>query len=414
MAGRIILDLPNPALDGNGAPISGSTLTFYENGTTILQDIFTDNTLVTPLTNPLTDDSAGRFVDVWADTSLSYSVVWKDDDGVTLRTFDDILPLGGAVDSSIPDGTVIGNNTGSTGPGIPLTPSEVLDIIGSTHGMVLFCAASGVWTALPAGTDGQFLQTRGSTIDPMWAFPKAGSVSGEVRNLAASLAAAGNAVTVTAEEIIVAESIGGVGYKAANFSQVLDVSTTGAGGMDTGASPVSGYVAIYASYKADGTEGIFAQDCTAISPNTVYGGANIPSGCVATALLAIWPTDGSGLLVPGILQGRMFHRVPASTSLTADGAAHSVDISAKVPKGAKSFSGYLSLAKAAATSTSGNVAPASGGTSVPGYKAFELDGASGTLELISPFADMPILTAQTTFVSATATTATLYINGYKI
>jgi hypothetical protein len=93
MAGRIILDMPNPALDAVGAPINGSMLTFYQNGTTILQGVFADIDLATPLSNPVTSDSAGRFPIIWADDLTIYSVVWSDAAGNVISTFDDITPL---------------------------------------------------------------------------------------------------------------------------------------------------------------------------------------------------------------------------------------------------------------------------------------------------------------------------------
>lgn len=94
MAGRLLLPTPNPAIDANGNPISGSKLCFYLNGTTTAQAIYSGPDLVTPLANPLPSDSAGRFPEVWCANTKSYTVVWKSAADVVLATYDDIAPSG--------------------------------------------------------------------------------------------------------------------------------------------------------------------------------------------------------------------------------------------------------------------------------------------------------------------------------
>lgn len=91
MAGRIILGTANPSLDGNGAPVAGSTLTFYQNHTTTLQSIYTAIDLMTPLVNPLTCDASGEFPQIWGPDSIPYSVKWVRP-GEADVTFDDIYP----------------------------------------------------------------------------------------------------------------------------------------------------------------------------------------------------------------------------------------------------------------------------------------------------------------------------------
>jgi hypothetical protein len=89
--GRIILPPTNPSLDANGDPVSGSTLTFYQNGTTSLVSIYSNKALTVPLANPLTSDSAGVFPQVWVSNSAGYSVKWSRT-GLADVTFDDIYP----------------------------------------------------------------------------------------------------------------------------------------------------------------------------------------------------------------------------------------------------------------------------------------------------------------------------------
>jgi hypothetical protein len=67
----------NPSLDANGDPVSGSTLTYYQNNTTTLVSIYADKALGTPLDNPLPSDSAGVFPQVWVSNAAGYSVKWS-------------------------------------------------------------------------------------------------------------------------------------------------------------------------------------------------------------------------------------------------------------------------------------------------------------------------------------------------
>jgi hypothetical protein len=80
------------------------------------------------------------------------------------------LQSGGVTNSYLANmnaGTLKGNNTGSSGTPSDITPSQALDIIGSTRGSLLYRGASG-WTQLTPGTNGQILQTNGAGSDPTW------------------------------------------------------------------------------------------------------------------------------------------------------------------------------------------------------------------------------------------------------
>lgn len=61
-----------------------------------------------------------------------------------------------------------------SGAAAVLTASAVLDLLGSTQGMVLYRGASG-WAVLSAGTSGHFLKTNGAGADPEWAAASGGS-----------------------------------------------------------------------------------------------------------------------------------------------------------------------------------------------------------------------------------------------
>lgn len=89
-----------------------------------------------------------------ADDSITEAMI--QDDAVTLPKIEDIS-----------DDRVLGNNNGSAASPEELTASEVLDMIGATHGDILY-RDSADWQVLAPGTAGQVLQTNGSGADPSW------------------------------------------------------------------------------------------------------------------------------------------------------------------------------------------------------------------------------------------------------
>ena len=121
-------------------------------------------------------------------------------------------------------------------------------------------------------------------------------VIGSARNVKMSVAAASASATITADQIFVGTSLSGQVYRLASLSKSINLATTGAGGMDTGTAPASGYVAIYAIYNpTTATSALLATNATSSIVGEVYGGANMPAGYTASALVAVWPTNASGL-----------------------------------------------------------------------------------------------------------------------
>jgi len=120
-------------------------------------------------------------------------------------------------------------------------------------------------------------------------------VVGHVRNLLMSVTAASASATMTADEIIVESALGGLRYCLPSFSETINLATMGAGGMDTGTAPVSGYVGIYAIWNpTTSTAALLATNATSAKVGNVYGGAHMPSGYTASALVGVWPTNASG------------------------------------------------------------------------------------------------------------------------
>lgn len=106
---------PFTSMIQNGSAVTG-TLTFYDNGTTNLKDIYSDQALTTVATNPMPLDSHGR-PESAIFTSGLYTVVLKDAAGVTLATQDGVgsTSTGSGVNADTLDGkTPSAANVGDT------------------------------------------------------------------------------------------------------------------------------------------------------------------------------------------------------------------------------------------------------------------------------------------------------------
>jgi hypothetical protein len=163
-------------------------------------------------------------------------------------------------------------------------------------------------------------------------------VSGSASNVKAGLSTAGTTVAFTADNVVVGTALNGTQYTLTSFSQSFNSSTTGAGGMDTGTLPTSGYVAIYAIFNpATPATSILGTNAASSAP-TIYAGANMPAGYTASALLGIWPTNATPAMVPGYVRNRNFQYQTQAIVLNASTTAHasltSLSISSGVPTSA--------------------------------------------------------------------------------
>jgi len=232
-------------------------------------------------------------------------------------------------------------------------------------------------------------------------------VVGSVRNLVMSVTTASASATLTADEIVVETALGGLRYCLPSFSKTINLATTGAGGMDTGSAPVSGFVALYAIYNpTTGTAALLATNATsAIAPN-VYGGANMPSGYTASALVSVWPTNSSSQFVQGLQRDRLVNlqRATAVSSSSQVPSFTSVSISSIVPKNALSVGGWLSCTGASANNLTCNVASDATGL---GYQQLAVsNGSANSYSYVTPFKELLIETAQTIYWLATVTAGT--------
>ncbi|RQU16223.1 hypothetical protein DF153_21420 [Burkholderia cenocepacia] len=242
------------------------------------------------------------------------------------------------------------------------------------------------------------------------------AVVGQARNVAMSIAAASTNATLTADEVVVGTALGGQKYLLKQFSKTINLATAGAGGMDTGAAPNSGYVALYAIYNpVTGTNALLATNATSAVAPTVYGGANMPAGYAASALLSVWPTDSSGRLIVGFQRDRSISITSSAAITTSSNASSqtSLSIAGIVPPNAKSISGVLHEASTATASCTATITPGLG--SVGGQNIAGVLSASQVSECNY---SITLLTQQTVFYTTVVTAGTptfiIYISGYTI
>jgi hypothetical protein len=241
------------------------------------------------------------------------------------------------------------------------------------------------------------------------------SIIGGVRNLVMTVATASATATVTADEIIVGSALGGLKYTLASFSKTINLATTGAGGMDTGTAPASGFVALYAIFNpATATAALLATNAATLQGN-VYGGANMPAGFTASALVSVVPTNASSLIVPCTVQDRSVD-MASVTALSTNTVAASPTLvnNTVVPLNAKTCTGTISAANTGASTVTLTVFSTINSTA-PQSTAVALSSA-GSISL--PLTRLKLTVPQRMFYSATSTagtpTFTVVVNSYEI
>lgn len=267
-------------------------------------------------------------------------------------------------------------------------------------------AASSASAASTSATSAQQAATQAASV-------ASSTVVGESRNLTGNLAAASTTLTITADEIVVANALSGTHYRLASFSKSLNLSTTGAGGMDTGTVPASGFVAIYAIYNpTTQASALLGVNATSSKVPDVYGGSNMPSGYTASCLVIVWRT-ASSQMVQGRVQGRLFYglQIQVATTAGASNAYSSLSVSSAVPLNARACSGWSSITAATTTEVlTSYVASDASGNSV--HRVIGIGYCGSNFKV-------PMITSQAIF-RRTGQTGTstisqdIYITGYEV
>lgn len=231
---------------------------------------------------------------------------------------------------------------------------------------------------------------------------------GGTSNLTAALGVPGASLTVNDDEIIVATALGGSKFVLGLFSKTVNLSVTGVGGMDTGSAPLSGYVAIYAIYNpTTQTAALLAQDATSAVRGTVYSGSNMPAGYTASALVSVWPTNGSGQLVAGLQIGRevaISNNTVLNTS-TPRASLTSFSVASAVPLNAHKCRGDFTISASSATAGANGVVCGSGVEI--GRAAISATSATAGASTTESFPNIPIAIAQTLFYRANVSSGSL-------
>jgi hypothetical protein len=261
-------------------------------------------------------------------------------------------------------------------------------------------------------------QTDNNTTNPDtggagWVAAFSSGVVGQMRNAKMSVTAASATATFTADEIVVETALGGQTYRLANYSQTINLATTGAGGMDTGAAPVSGYVALYAIYNpTSGAQSILATNAATLQGN-VYGGANMPAGFTASALVSVRRLNSSAQFTVSFQRDRKiaFPLASVLSTSTPQPTFTSLSVSGFAPVNAVSIGGAANPQCTTSTTLHMQIASDSNGNGA--------QFVSGNGQAISGTFEVDVSTPQTIFYTTDAnglSTATfaIFLSFYRI
>ena len=227
-----------------------------------------------------------------------------------------------------------------------------------------------------------------------------GTIVGRSLNLSGARASTTTA-TWTADEIVVKTAIGGSAVAVSAYNKTINLSTTGAGGMDTGSAPTSGWLYIYAIYNpATDTASILGT--VAGTGQVIYPGANMPSGYTYSALISALRTNASAyfqafsqrdnqIFGPTVTIGSGL----AATTLTA------VSLSTVVPPNAKTCG--VGIVNYAGSACNINIASDSAGVVGANWTA------GGVIQATNYF-PASFLTPQTLYYAAGAAGANITLN----
>lgn len=178
------------------------------------------------------------------------------------------------------------------------------------------------------------------------------NVAGSSLGVRASSAAASSSVQFTADQIVVSSGLTGASYRLNNFSQVINLTTVGAGGMDAGSPPANGFVGIYAISDGVGGASLLAVNASASSQLAqTYAGGNMPAGYVASALISIVPTNGAGQMKIFSQRDRRISIQPVQFFSSSTGGLNLVaqSINTSVPYNATAVRGTMTTSSTAAS-----------------------------------------------------------------
>lgn len=210
--------------------------------------------------------------------------------------------------------------------------SEISDATETQHGFIKLATTAEV----TAGTDDAH------AVTSLKLAQRIVGIIGDARNLYCRVAANSAQATFTAEQIVVGTSgANPVMHALSQVSLAVNLATTGAGGMDTGASPASDNVAVYAIFNP--TTGDVKPLCqamgSAVAPST-YQGTHPVAGYTESALISSVKTDSTGKFAKFLQVGRRISTAAINVTIpNASSTWTALSAAAAVTPNAKKFSG---------------------------------------------------------------------------
>ncbi len=230
-----------------------------------------------------------------------------------------------------------------------------------------------------------------------------------------SVTAASTTATFSADELIV-ESSDGKQYRLKNFSKTINLAASGAGGMDTGSVPAAGFVALYAIYNpATSTSALLAVNATSAVAPEIYGGANMPAGYSASALVSVWRIDNSQFVI-GFQYGRSIATTNNSLLSTSalSPSSTALNIASMIPKNARRVTVSTGAVQTSAANATGIIVQSSAsGLSEVGTQAAATTGTSAS----NASAILSIIDSQTIYYKTIGSGTgqfTISTSGYEI
>lgn len=250
------------------------------------------------------------------------------------------------------------------------------------------------WTCITTGTTSTAVWERQPT-----------PVAGSVRNLSGSSAGGVKTAVWTADQIIAANALTGATYLGTSLTLNFNGAGTGANGMDTGATPTTSALYIYAIYNP-ATQTWACLGTVSGTGATVYPGANMPAGYTASCLIWAGETNGSGQ----IRQFQQYDRsifiafAQAYSNSTLSGTPLEISAATIIPPNAKWIGGELNIN----SSVSNTIYVAGDSALVVGRQVCAT--TTSTSGDGSPFGPVPIITSQNFWAAIAGSTATCVIN----
>jgi hypothetical protein len=427
--------------DNNGNALTGGKLFTYAAGTTTKLATFTDATATTSNTNPIILNTRGE-ANVWLSPNTAYKFVLSpstDTDPPTnsFWTVDNLVSgvfgsgtltmTGGAINETA--ATLASSSVTAIGaaPGnyIAITGSTTINAFDSIQAgakrTLTFSGSpqltyNGTSMILPGGSS--IIAGPGDAADFVslgagnWICtnyqrsaqpPTSATVAAGVRNLRFAITTTTTA-TMTFDEAVVENAIGGAPYKVVSGNLVLNMATTGAGGLDTGAIATSTEYSVYLIVSpSTNTAALLATATNATTATTLYSGSHLPSGYTFSALVGAFVSNASTATIPQFVQYDRAVNFTNNTdihfSLTTAASPTAITLT-NVPSVARSVGGYLITSGTNSDSLSAD-------SGVSGQ--LEILGASG---ISVPFSGLLMSAPQTIFYATSNTSDTLRIKQY--